>query len=303
MISTLMRRVRSALAIGAAAAAFALASTAPAAARAADISPALFVVRDEDSTLYLFGTMHIRPAGAPWGGANAVAALEEADEIWLETVEQPEDLALALRYAISAEPISATLTPEQYARLNAALESVGQPAGAFDMMRPWFAALMLELMPMIQRGYDIESGADMQIQARANARGIPVRALETSEQHLRILADLETPLQVRLLMETIEAIETGGEESQALERAWEQGDLERIAATDLEELRTEMPDFYDILLVRRNAAWVETIERELAGAGVDLFAVGAAHLAGEHSVQAMLEARGYTVERVAAAAE
>jgi hypothetical protein len=271
---------------------------APSAAKTPEISPALFVVRDADSTLYLFGTMHIRPAGAPWGGANVRAALEEADEVWLETVEQPEDQVLVLRYAMSAEPLSRVLTPDQYARLSSALESVGQRAGAFDMMRPWFAALMLELMPMIQRGYEIESGADMQIQQRAHERGVPVRPLETSEEHIRILADLDMAVQVQLLMETIEAIEKGGAESEALERAWEEGDLDRIAETDLDELRREMPEFYEILLVRRNAAWVETIERELAGAGVDLVAVGAAHLAGEHSVQAMLEARGYTVERV-----
>ncbi|NWG52199.1 MAG: TraB/GumN family protein [Hydrogenophilaceae bacterium] len=292
------RRRWAALLVCLAALAFGALSAGPAGAKAPEISPALFVVRDEDSTLYLFGTMHIRPAGAQWGGPNAHAALEEADEVWLETVEQPEDQVLVLRYAMSAEPLSRALTPEQYARLSRALERVGQQPGAFDMMRPWFAALMLELMPMIQRGYEIESGADMQIQRRANERGVPVRPLETSEQHIRILADLDMAVQVQLLMETIEAIEKGGEESDALERAWEQGDLDRIAATDLDELRREMPEFYEVLLVRRNAAWVETIERELAGAGVDFVAVGAAHLAGEHSVQAMLEARGFAVERV-----
>ena len=50
------------------AAAFALVAfvCAPAAAEQ-QIDPPFYVVRDVDSTMYLYGTVHIRPRGAEWG--------------------------------------------------------------------------------------------------------------------------------------------------------------------------------------------------------------------------------------------
>ncbi len=55
----------------------------------------------------------------------------------------------------------------------------------------------------------------------------------------------------------------------------------------------------EALLTRRNAAWAAEINRILvAETGVFLMAVGAAHLAGEDSVQRQLEAPGPVAERV-----
>ena len=62
-------------------------------------------------------------------------------------------------------------------------------------------------------------------------------------------------------------------------------------------MKTEWPDLYEVLLVNRNADWAGQIETLLEGSGTLFIAVGAAHLAGEDSVQSMLRARGINVER------
>ena len=54
---------------------------------------------------------------------------------------------------------------------------------------------------------------------------------------------------------------------------------------------------YDNLIVTRNANWTEEIKTLMAEeAGSFFIAVGAAHLAGEDSVIAMLRADGYEVD-------
>ncbi len=58
------------------------------------------------------------------------------------------------------------------------------------------------------------------------------------------------------------------------------------------------PELYDPLLTRRNRNWVGWLENRLQRPGTVLFAVGAGHLAGAESVQAMLAARGVTARRV-----
>ncbi|HEX8064372.1 MAG TPA: TraB/GumN family protein [Allosphingosinicella sp.] len=49
---------------------------------------------------------------------------------------------------------------------------------------------------------------------------------------------------------------------------------------------------------RRNAAWTQWLEERLKKPGTLLFAVGAGHLAGRESVQAMLAKRGLSVKRI-----
>ena len=70
--------------------------------------------------------------------------------------------------------------------------------------------------------------------------------------------------------------------------------LERVA---VEDMKRESPAVYEALLVKRNTDWADQIQTLLAGSGTTFIAVGAAHLAGEDSVQELLEARGVEVAR------
>ncbi len=253
--------------------------------------------------MYLFGTMHIRRAGRPWGGAHAQAGLMEAEEIWTELLISPEnDVAtqqLALqRGASSTRPLSSWLNAEQNARLAAVTQSFGLPAEAFERMQPWLASLTLTVLPMMRAGFESDAGADRQIDAVGDANGKRMRAFETPEQQINLMAGLNDEVQRQMLLEAIEAAEKGGAQMDVMATAWETGDLatlERLAVTDL---RDGYPEFYSLLLADRNDAWVEVLVAELQGAGVDFIAVGAGHLLGEDGLVAQLRARGYAVERL-----
>ena len=56
---------------------------------------------------------------------------------------------------------------------------------------------------------------------------------------------------------------------------------------------------YDALLTKRNANWAKWISAQMKKPGVTFIAVGAGHLAGPTSVQALLPAYGLTATRVA----
>lgn len=273
-------------------------------ARAFPPGPALFVARDGDSTMYLFGTLHIRRPGEPWGGARAQAGLAEAEEVWTELEISPESdargQALALQYGIAPadQPLSGLLAAPDYARLTALAERLGLPAPMLDRMRPWFAAITLEVLPMVQAGYDPAEGADRLIDAFGDANGKRMRALETAEQQIAMLAGFSEAVQREMLQEAMESAEEGVAEIDAMALAWQSGDLDTLEALVVDEMREEYPDFYRVLLADRNAAWTEVLVAELEGAGVDFVAVGAGHMLGEDGLVARLRARGYVVERV-----
>ena len=69
------------------------AASAPAAAPLPDADPALWVVRDDDTTIYLFGTFHLLD-GRPWFNDEVKTAFDASNELVMEAI-LPEDIGLA----------------------------------------------------------------------------------------------------------------------------------------------------------------------------------------------------------------
>ncbi len=269
-----------------------------------EVEPALFAVRDANSTIYLFGTVHIRRPGSQWGGANARAALAESDEVWTE-LEITDDaqaraqvLVLQLGMAPSDQPLSGLLTAEENAKLTALLQRLNAPPAMFERMRPWLAAITLSMMPMLQAGYETAAGVDNAIDAAADALGKRTRAFESIEQQIGFLANLSPEVQRQMLVDSLEQTEMGAEQVDTLSRAWEQGDIETLERLVVEDTRQDYPDVYRVLFADRNNAWMDVLTRELDGSGVDFVAVGAGHMLGPDGLIEQFRARGLSVERV-----
>ena len=269
--------------------------------------PALFVARDADSTLYLYGTIHLRRGGDPWGSPAVEAALGASDEIWTELEMNPENdarvqqLTLQMGQAPAGRGLSTWLSPEEGERLRQTAQRLGVQPRALESMQPWLAGLTLTLLPMMQAGYDPGAGVDRAIDAFGDAHGARMRAFETPEQQLGFFAELSPDVQRQMLLEAIDDAEKGPAVLDELSAAWERGDIDTLERMLNEDMQTEYPEVYAALISQRNAAWVEMLVHELQGAGVDFVAVGAAHLVGEDGLVAQLRARGVSVERVGAA--
>lgn len=268
------------------------------------INPPLYVVRDADSTMYLFGTVHIRPRGADWGNDRVRAAITESQEVWTEIEISPaadaqaQQLAMQLGAAAPGRPLSSWLSAEENTQLGAALTRMGIPAAALEGQEPWIAALTLSVVPMMQAGYDPASGVDRQVDAFAETGGKTMRTFETIEQQLGFFDNMAADAQREMLREAIVQAPEAAAMIAQLTSAWESGDEGTLTALVVEETRTQYPELYDLIFVRRNNAWMQVIANELNGSGVDFVAVGAGHLFGAEGLVAQLRARGYTVERV-----
>jgi uncharacterized protein YbaP (TraB family) len=269
--------------------------------------PALFVLRDADSTLYLYGTVHLLPPEMKWGGPAAEAALNEADEIWTEIEISPESdaalqpLTIQLGFAPPDQPLSSLLSADEQERLAQLSARLGLPGEVLDRMQPWFAAITLSLMPMLQAGYDPQSGVDRVIDRLGEAAGKRMRAFETGEQQLLFMAGLSEQAQHEMLLDAIEDAEAGPAMLADLTNAWSRGELGALEQLIVRDVHDEYPELFDVLFRQRNLAWAEMLSAEMDGAGVDFVAVGAGHLVGEEGLVELMRARGYDVERVGAA--
>jgi uncharacterized protein YbaP (TraB family) len=277
---------------------------APAAARAVPQAegkgPALWVVRDADSTLYLFGTVHVLRPTTAWGSPRVDAAFDSADQIWFE-ISNPDDQAavvpLIQQYGLSPDrPLSSLLTAEEMTTLNNVAAGAGLPPGQIDVFRPWFAGLALSMAPLLKAGYDPQSGVELVLKARAGAAGKPIQGLETIDKQIGILAGMSEADQLAFLRTLLESYDEASVELDRMVGAWAAGDVATLEAVAVTEMQSETPALYEALLVRRNTDWANQIQTMLEGSGTAFIAVGAAHLAGDDSVQEILEDRGVRVE-------
>ena len=275
------------------------ATPAPAAA-AAPGGPALWVIRDEDSTLYLFGTVHVLRPSTLWRWTRIENAFDSADRVVLE-ISNPDDQAamvpLIQQHGLSPDrPLSSLLNAEERAQLDAAAQAMGASGAALDPMRPWLAALTVSVAPLVKAGYDPQSGVELVLKARAAAAGKEVAGFETIDEQVRILAGFSEADQLAFLRSTLHDFDTATTDLDRLVEAWSNGDVGGIDRLGVQPMRRDSRAVYDALLVRRNTNWANQIETMLEGSGTVFIAVGAAHLAGRDSVQSILERRGVDVE-------
>ena len=267
----------------------------------AQSGPALWKVEDEDTTIYLFGTIHILPANVQWFHGNIVRALETSDtlvtEIPEDAMKTPEIKTMVQSKGTLPEgrTLRSMLDPEQRRQYEASLARLGAPAAAFDRYEPWLAGMTLAIMPLVLNGYDVESGAESVIEAAAPATATRL-ALETAEEQIDFFDRLPPKSQVAFMMSSARDLDRVVAKTDQMLNEWLEGDADALAAL----LQSEMTDpvLSAVLLSSRNERWAEWIDARMDEPGQVFIAVGAGHLAGEKSVQEFLAARDITVTRI-----
>lgn len=267
-----------------------------------DADPALWVVKDADTTVYLFGTVHMLKPGLRWFDEGVKDAFDKSGELVLELVLPPDAEMQGLVSELGMDPTGSALPdqlpPQTSAKLHAALPGLGLPADALDHAEPWLAATMLSSLPLRQLGYDDKDGAERVLTDAAKAAGKRVIGLETAREQLGYFDALPVAAQRALLVETLDELPKAGETIDEMVAAWRAGDADRLAKLMNDDLYRS-PELTQALLVRRNRNWAGWIQKRMDQPGTVFLAVGAGHLAGGASLQAELAKRGLKVERVA----
>ena len=265
-----------------------------------DPDPALWVLKDKDTTIYLFGTVHILKPGLTWFDEAVKEAFDASDELVVEMI-QPDPAAMIkivndLAIDTTGVPLRDKLSPKDREKYEAAMESLQLPVNAFDPLEPWFASVSISLAPLKQSGYDTNSGVEDTLTSQAKARGIKITGLETPEQQLGFFDNLPEDVQIRFLNFNVDSI---GEMTDGMENMvahWANANINALAK--LMNAGLEEKILYETLLSNRNVQWAEWVDERMDEPGTVFLAVGAGHLAGEDSLQKQLKKRGMLVKRI-----
>ncbi|WP_161981488.1 TraB/GumN family protein [Aurantiacibacter suaedae] len=280
-------------------------------------APAIWRVADEDTTIYLFGTIHLLPPGFRWRSPPFDAIVDEADELVLESSSEDAMTSLAAyesKYGKIGEaraPTSQQLAPAVRGKWRALIESSGA----------WFDEVDVLPLPLMAMGLGYttggepglsrpELGVESVLEAEFMAAGKPVGSIE---DHGAVLLSLMR-IDERALIGELEAdlahwngkspknYDGAGAflyepETFQMEHDWARGVVGKEFDLGLGHGKLAAA-FDNVLLARRNRAWAGWLDARLERPGTVLVAVGAGHFEGPRSVLAMLEARGLRVERI-----
>jgi uncharacterized protein len=279
-------------------------ATAPAAAATAlpDADPAIWVIKDPDTTIYLFGTFHALDGKSDWFNDEVKTAFDESAEVVLELPPMEDKAALQpviMKYALdtSGKPLSEKLSLAAKEKYVKALGELGAPPTAFDKFRPFFAALTVIMAGAQKLGMTGEQGAEAILTKAAKAGKKPISGLETVDYQMSLFANLSEADQIKMLEETLSELDKLGEVFAEMNKHWTSGDAEGMAKL-MNDMNDESPAMYKTLLTDRNANWAEWIDKRLDKPGVVFMGVGAGHLGGKDSVQDLLAKRGIKSARL-----
>jgi uncharacterized protein len=265
-----------------------------------DADPALWVVKDADTTVYLFGTVHILKPNMGWFDEGVKSALDASDTLVLELVQPPADKMQALFVDLAIDKSGKTLRSKMNdadrAKYDAAMVKLGMPVTQFDPFEAWAAAVTLQLVTLSKEGFDPGSGAESVITSAATQAKKQIIGLETAEYQLGIFDTLPEEKQIRFLIEGSSDLDKGKQVMDSLVDKWAVGDIDGLARLMNEGLTD--PVLYDRLLTQRNANWAKWIKARMATPGTVFVAVGAGHLGGKTSVQKLLKKQKLKAKRV-----
>lgn len=275
--------------------------TAPAAFDRGDADPALWVIRDDDTTIYLFGTIHLLRPDLVWFDDAVAEAFEASDELVIEMVEPDpatmQQYVMSRAIATDGVALRDRLDDAQRAKYDAAMASFGMAPASFDRFKPWLAAITLSLLPAQKMGFDPAKGVEKIVADQAKGRSVKVVAVETFEEQMSFFDALSVDDQIEYLMAGIDALPEYEAMMERMETSWATGDVEGLARLMTESLSQTMT-LEKILLTDRNARWAGWLDERMKQPGTVFMAVGAGHLAGEQSVQTFLARRGWIATRI-----
>jgi hypothetical protein len=260
--------------------------------------PALWVVRQGGSKVYIFGD---GPPGKDLGAsARILAALADSSALWKETppTTSGEAQAFMRQFGVDATaPLTERVGTGDARRLLSAATAIKMPIESLEPLRPWAAAAVLQgpLLRSIGIGTDLQ---DAGVAATAREQNKPTRyEFADTRELLRYFADLSPAAEKEYLRWTIADFEAGRDWWLKIADAWQVGDLAPFE-TWVQRMAKDFPALYASHVVARNGAWVPRIRAMLKADATTFVMVGTAHLVGPDSIQRQLTRAGLSVERI-----
>lgn len=261
--------------------------------------PAFWVVEHHGVRHYLLGSVHLLPPETKWLTQEIRVARDKAEVFVFEAPLSDADVTMSAfvdkhgRIA-GGKTLRDLLGKKSHEALESAAMEVQYPPQLLATVRPWLAAVQLELYAYLKLGYSPYYGVDQVLERQVQSRKVTFAHFETVEEQLSYFLKLSPKEELKYLNATVRDILEKPEMPQQLIKAWAEGDTRGLLNL-IDEGMAGLPQLKAQLLTSRNRKWLPQVEAMLKSGKVHFVTVGAAHLVGREGVVEMLRAKGYKV--------
>lgn len=263
----------------------------------------MWKVSNGNDYLYIGGTVHLLPESAFPLPAEFDAAYKATDTLVLEAnMPEPTDtdaqmtMLQAMAYS-DGRSLSKVLSPEVYQLVADYFAPYGVQLQQLDGYKPGFIMLQMLALEMMKAQMAGE-GVDSYFDKRAKADGKTLAYLESVDSQIQLLANMGEGYEDAFMQMNLEQYSDFKAYFAAMVAAWRAGDMIELDTLVVKPARELDPVLYQALFVQRNNAWLPQIKQMFGNDSKELVLVGGGHLAGEHSVLALLQQAGYKVEQI-----
>ncbi len=241
---------------------------------------------------YLYGTIHIQDKRVFAFDDTVLNTLKSCDAYAMElNPEKIDPQKMKKLTLMKKHTIKELLTQEEYDKLDKYLrEKTGSSVMLFNKVKPFFIQSQIMQLDMPK---DEAEALDLYFFKYAKKHNLKVYGIEKLKEQLAAVNKISLKDQAKMLMQSVE--DTTSQNFEDLVSAYRSQDLKKLYKL----LRdTTLPqNFEEAFLIKRNKVMAKRISKFIKKQSV-FNAIGAAHLAGEHGVIALLRKKGYTVEPV-----
>ncbi len=266
------------------------------------------ISRQDREPSYLLGTLHLTDKRVTTLSPVIKEAIVSSKVVALEVADlSPQATATAIAQArnlvifTDGTRLDRLLSPEEFEAAKKQLSSIGLPAIAAPVLKPWVVSMALAVSTCERN--KIKSGQlvlDSTIAALARKNNIPVVGLETIQSQLKAISSISIPEQIKLLRTSLAYVDRANDLAETMITLYQnrriglalplQSYLAREAGIEVDKFG----EFQNKLLIKRNREMRVKALPLLANGGA-FIAVGALHLVGETGLVALFRDAGYTV--------
>lgn len=251
--------------------------------------------------LYIGGTIHALSQSDYPLPREFVEAYSRSKIIVFETdlgkMQDPEFQKEIIREVTYSDGrnLKMDLNESTYRSLEKHLSDRGVPIEHLVNFKPGMVAVTLSAVE-IQRLGMTNTGVDLFFHNKALQDRKPIGELETVYEQLKFLSSMGAENADELISHTLRDIKELPEMINIIKDAWRNGDIRKLEDNILGQFKSDSPELYTDLVVKRNNAWIPKIEAMLKTKDEEYILVGALHLVGDDGLLKQLANAGYLVQ-------
>lgn len=272
-----------------------------------DSKGAFWKVSDENSSVYLLGSIHVADSSMYPLSKDILKAFKESDYLAVEAnINNEQEVAsymLSKALYTDDNTLYKSVPKEVYDSFVEFIEPYGIQPEVYNKFKPWYAALLVQNLSLSEDSLNAELGIDLFFLKKAEGQK-KILEIEGAKFQVDMFDSFSTELQVESLATSLAPDEKTKEESinaiRDMIKMWKTGDTEALGELiKSDESSGNSDEYNEKLWTTRDTNMAEKVKSYLADPESKTYfvVVGAGHMVGETGIVAQLDGK-YKIEQI-----